>query len=77
MLPFLKNQKEASAAGDDDAEKRKPDRDNYDMLDAVAEDLLAAFKKGDRAMVKEALGALCDYIQMEDQYQDELTMEGE
>lgn len=49
--------------------------EDYSMLDAVAEDLLQAIAKKDKNLVKEALAALCEYIQEADQKQDRVTME--
>lgn len=70
MLPFLKNNNDAAAVGPVEVEVREHD-DGFDMLDAVAEDLLMAFEKKDKAMLKSALQALCDHIADLDVKQDE------
>jgi len=73
MLPFLKN-KEAmvSSNAEDEVLKRKPDDgEPYEMLDAIAEDMLAALESKDRGMLKSALEALCEYVRQEDMEQDE------
>ena len=57
--------------GEDEASKAKPGDENYDMLDAIAEDMIMALDKKDTSMLKDALGALCDYIKEEDIEQDE------
>ena len=73
MLPFLKQRQETNAIGDEDqASMRRPDEESsYDMLDAIADDLLYAFEKKDKSMVKDALEALCEYVRQEDMEQDE------
>jgi hypothetical protein len=72
MLPFLKNRQEASASSDDDPVERKPDE--VGLLDAVASDLLRAFEKKDKKLLKEALEALCEHIQSLDEAEDQLSM---
>ena len=71
---IVKNQKEGSASDDDDPVERKPDKDSWDLLDAVAEDLLKAFERKDRGMVKAALQSLCEHIQDQDTEQDQAMM---
>jgi hypothetical protein len=67
MLPFTKNRDDGVGVGPVEAIQRKPDDDKpYDTLDAVAEDLLSAVEKKDKALIKAALGALCEYVR-EDQ----------
>lgn len=68
MLPYLKHEKESGSASSD------PEDGEFTMLDAIAEDLLAALKKSDKTLVKTALQALCEYLQEEDQEQDEETL---
>ena len=41
------------------------------MLDAIAEDFIAAFESKNKKLMKEALSALVEHIQSEDQEQDE------
>ncbi len=71
MLPFLKN-KEGGGLGESDDEpiERKHD-DDYDMLDAVAQDILAAIERKDAKLLKEALSGLCQHIAEQDQEQDQ------
>ncbi len=71
MLPFLKNQQEANASSEgDDPVTRKHD-DDFDMLDAIAEDMMEAYEKKDRGRLRAALDALCDYLKEEDMEQDQ------
>lgn len=79
MLPFMKSKHEAAVVdGDDEPIVRKPDNgdDPLEMLGAVAEDMLMAFQKKDKALLKGALEALCEYVQDMDQKQDEQQLEG-
>lgn len=62
MLPFLK---EESIGQSSDEHK------DYGVLDAIAEDLLMAFEKKDKAMIKSAIDSLCEYIKEEDIEQDQ------
>lgn len=72
MLPFLKNKDEASANAEEETINRKPDgEEEFEMLDAVVEDLMAAFEKKDKALLKSALEGLCDHIMSMDEVQDE------
>lgn len=76
MLPFLKNQKEGGAAASSETLKRDPDEGaEYDMLDAVAEDLLAAIESKDAGLLKSALQSLVDHIQTQDVGQDQQVAE--
>lgn len=67
MLPFLKNRNDSPSMP---VELKESD-EGFDLLDAIAEDLLEAIKKGDKAVLKDALSALIDHIRDEDQVQDE------
>lgn len=73
MIPFLKKKQEASVSmGPDETQMRKPDDDmNFEMLDAVAEDMMEAFHKKDSRLLKMALEALVDHIKSEDEIQDQ------
>lgn len=73
MLPFMKKKDEVSAGNaEDESITRKPDEgQGFGMLDAVADDMLEAFQKGDKALLKSALDALVEHIQSEDQEQDQ------
>lgn len=73
MLPFLKDRHEGANSGTVDLSiKREPDDggDEYGMLDAVAEDIMDAVQKKDKALLKGALEALIEHIQSEDEIQD-------
>ncbi len=77
MLPFLKNRDDGVGLGPvPESIERKPDDegDGFDMLDAVAEDLLQAIEKKDVTLLKEVLAAFADHIQTLDTAQDEKTM---
>lgn len=67
-LPFLKN-REGSASQPVETLEREHD-DDFDMLDAVAGDMLDALKKGDKSALKGALEAFMSHIQSEDMDQD-------
>lgn len=73
MLPFLKNKQEGSMSGPVEVIEREPDEgaDGFEMLDAIAEDLLSAMEKKDKGLLKAALESLCEYIREEDEEQDE------
>lgn len=72
MLPFLKNRDGGAASGPVESIERTPDEgSDYDMLDAVADDLLAAFEAKDKALLKSALQSFVDHIQAQDVMQDE------
>lgn len=64
MLPFLKNQQEASVSGDED----QPD--SYKHIDALVDDWHEVLNSKDKARLKQALEALCDYIAVKDEEQD-------
>ena len=49
--------------------------EDYSMLSAIAEDIIAALKKSDKSMLKEALEALCDHIKSMDEIQDSKDQE--
>lgn len=69
MLPFLKNRDDGAAMPVETVER---DHDEgFDMLEMVAEDILAAVKSADKGALKAALGALVDHIKTEDVIQDE------
>lgn len=71
-LPYLKNRDDGVGVGPVETIERKPDEDGaFDMLDAVSEDMMDAFKKGDSKALKMALEALVDHIQSADQVQDQ------
>jgi hypothetical protein len=72
MLPFRKKDDDGlGQAVIPKIERKSDDEGSYDMLDAVAEDLLLALEKKDKGMIKAALQSLCDHIQDMDAEQDE------
>lgn len=73
-LPFLKN-REGGMSAPVETKTREHD-ETFDLLDAVAGDILSAVKAGDKAMLKDALGAFVDHIQAQDAIQDS-TLKGE
>ncbi len=69
MLPFLKNRSDGASMPVETVER---DHDEgFDMLEAVAGDILEAIKSGDKTRLKDALGALVDHIQNLDEAQDQ------
>lgn len=71
MLPFLKHRDDGGMAGPVESIERKPDEGaEFDMLDAIAEDLLMAFEKKDKMLLKSAIESLVEHIQSQDQAQD-------
>lgn len=73
MLPFLKNKQEGSMSAPVDVVERDHD-EGFDMLDAVAEDLLMAVEHKDKALLKSALEALVEHLQNQDEQQDQEEM---
>lgn len=72
MLPFRKRQDDGVGVGPAEVKVREPDDDGaYDMLDAVAEDILAAIAAKDKALLKGALSALVSHVQDADAISDE------
>ncbi len=72
MIPFLKDRHEGGASGSvDQTLRRDPDEDaSFEMIDAIVEDMLEAFQKKDKKLLKGALEALVEHIQDQDQAQD-------
>lgn len=70
MLPFLKNRDDGVGVGPVETLERDHD-EGFDMLEAVADDLLTAIEKKDKARLKGALEALISHIQDLDYEQDE------
>ena len=73
MIPFLKTKHEVGVSTPDEVKMRKSDDEEeggYELLDAVVEDMLEAFHKKDKGMLKMALEALIDHIKEEDEIQD-------
>ena len=72
MLPYLKFKQESSASGgDNETEHRRPDDTDFDMLDAVCNDMMEAIDRKDRTLLKDALTSLIIHIQTLDAEQDE------
>ena len=68
MLPFLKNNKEASISETPDSIKREHDEDSseeYDMLESAAEDLISAVHSKDVKAVCSALRAAFQMLDSE------------
>ena len=70
-LPFLKNKKEASASAPVESIQRKPDEEanEYDVLEAAAEDLMNAIYSKDVKAIAAALKAafqLCETSEEEE-----------
>lgn len=80
MLPFLKDRHEGgSMSGPVDSIKRDSDteekEESFGMLDAIVEDMIDAFQKKDKKLLKGALEALIEHIQDQDQIQDKEEIE--
>ncbi len=71
MLPFLKDNKDGGASAQPVQKMSVTDDDSYDLLDAIADDMLQAFKAGDRDLLKDALQSFKEHLQAEDQEMDE------
>lgn len=78
MIPFLSKKDEKSQdSAVTGVIKRKPDDgEEMHMLEAVAEDMLAAMKANDKEMLKQALEALVEHIKEEDEQSDQQLLEG-
>ncbi len=58
MMPFLKKREESVMASEDESIKRKSDDPaGYDMLDAVAQDIMRAVEKRDAGLLKRSTGS--------------------
>ncbi len=77
MLPFLRESKEGAAIAQPIQKMKVGDKDDYDLLDAVADDMLDAFKAGDRGLLKQALESFKEHLQAEDEEQDAQISQGE
>lgn len=75
MLPFLKNKDDGVGVGPVEVKVRESD-DGFDMLDAVAADILSAVENKDKGLLKAALTSLCEHLQDMDEKQDQETMKG-
>ena len=74
MLPYLRNNKETGMVDSEETVERKPDRDNFDIFDALADDMLKAVERRDKDMLKSVLAALCTYLENRDEDQDQNMM---
>jgi hypothetical protein len=68
MLPFLQDKDGVMAQGSDELKE-------YGGMDAIAEDMLAAFKKGDLGLLKAALESFREQLKEEDIEQDQQLTE--
>lgn len=75
MLPYLRNRDDGLGVGTMESKERKPDDGGgYEMLDAIAEDLLLAVEKKSKVMIKAALASLVSHIQDADEEKDKELM---
>lgn len=75
MLPFLKDNQDVAMSKPIERIHRS-DKSDYDLLDAVAEDMMAAFKSGDVGRLKSALESYAEHLRDMDSVQDQQLMEG-
>ncbi len=73
MLPFLKLKDDGVGQGPTEPIEREHD-DEFDMLDAVAGDILQAIDTKNKELLKDALAALCEHLKDMDEQQDEQEM---
>lgn len=72
MLPFLKDRHEGAMSGPVESIKRDPDEEqDYEMLDAICHDMMEAFEKKDKKLLKATLEALLEHIKEQDEIQDD------
>lgn len=73
MLPFLKNKHEGGMSGPVEIVERETDEgsDSFEMIDAIADDILSAVSSKNKKLLKAALEALVEHIKEEDVIQDE------
>lgn len=76
MLPFLKKKDEQVASTSESIKRKSDDDMAIDMIDAIADDMLAAMKAHDKEMLKQALEALVEHIKEEDEESDEQLLQG-
>lgn len=76
MLPFLKKKDDGVGVGPVEVKERDHD-EGFDFVAAIAEDLMMAIEKKDKALMKDALLAFCEYLKEEDSEQDESLMKGQ
>lgn len=67
MIPYLEDKDGAASAPSENKE--------YGALDAICQDMMAAFHKKDHATLKGALEALCEHLK--DESQDKPSMNEE
>lgn len=71
MLPFLKRKEEVGSASNSEPVMRKhDDGEEYDPMEAVAQDMLQAHAKGDHRLLAQALRAAHD-LNNENQDEDQ------
>lgn len=75
--PFMKNKEGSMSAPVEHIEMETTEgNDEFGMLDSVVEDMMYAFEKKDKKMLKAALQSLVEHIQEQDVMQD-LEQQGE
>lgn len=76
MLPFQKNKQDSGYSMDyKHRESDEPLEDEeYEMLDAVAEDIFTAIDNRDSKLLKDALKSLIEYIEESDEQKDRELM---
>lgn len=70
MLPFLKHKDDVAVSMPVETVEREHD-EGFDALAAVADDILMAVERKDKALLKDALSALCEHLKDMDEQQDE------
>lgn len=70
MLPFLKHKDDGVGVGPTESIEREHDED-FDMLGAIAEDLIQAIEKKDKNLLKDALAAFAEHLMDIDEKQDQ------
>lgn len=67
MLPFIKERHDSPVP-----ETEESGTVSFSMLDAVAEDMITAIRRGDKGALKEVLQALIEHMESRDEMQDSL-----
>lgn len=70
MIPFLKNKQDAASSTSIDKVERKPDSEEYDVLESAAEDLCHAIEAKDYKAIAAALRAAFDLLDSQPHEED-------